>query len=100
MSDVYEEVSRLMQLWSLLEDKLKKIEIIDSSSPLSLVRHGSKMRLCYIGKPISECTIEDKIEATIHVAKFMYVYSLLESDMLKKIEQGCKEVEKCIKSLE
>lgn len=63
MTDFHSALNQLNQLWRDLETKLKGIPLKKSDFALSIERYGDLMRLCYNGKPITDCKAVEKVEA-------------------------------------
>lgn len=98
-AEMYRKLDRLSELWKTLEERLKGTTV--ESRPLSLSRQdGGKVRLCYNGKPVAECTAEEKIAAASGLTEFMLRVKEVRKLMTLRAEEAITNLESVLAKLE
>lgn len=59
----YAKINELNELWKKLEERVNSVPVEESGLDLSVARYGEKIRLLYKGRPLSDCTAVEKVEA-------------------------------------
>lgn len=73
VSETFAKADELMALWNKVEEKILMIRaIIFEWNDFKIDRVGGKMRLIYKDRPIRECKLIERIEATKYIKDFMF----------------------------
>jgi hypothetical protein len=92
---LFGSLDELSQKWKALEKIVATgPSLADESSRLSVQRHGSTMRLCFNGRPLTECSTTEKIEAADPevLAAFYSLYKSYYGSLQNQIENAIELV--------
>lgn len=94
MSDAtyYARIDELNELWKRLEARVCTVPIEEPGLDLSVARHGEKIRLLYKGRPISECTAVEKVEAVALVPDLERAQREAIRERMARAEQAVQEL--------
>lgn len=91
---MYDNIDKLTALWRVMEERYANLTL-STNNPLELSRLGAaKVRLCYNGTPLLECSAKAKVEAVQYVPAFLKDYEeakqLLTIKSAEAVEQLCR----------
>lgn len=66
VTEVYAELDRLNAAWERIEERLAGLPCELPGQRLTISRYAGRMRLCFNGKPLHDCKVDEKIEAFEH----------------------------------
>lgn len=84
----------LSAAWRELEAAVAGVLIEDPSCPLGVSRPGGagRVRLCYKGRALAECTAAENLEAVYHLEAFHKLYLARRGEYLRKATEGAAVV--------
>lgn len=85
MSDFnFIDIERINKSWAYIEERVKKHPFEVTGFPLSIQRVGRAIRVCYNGRPISECKAEEKVAATQYLEEFLMHYETTKTNLAQQ----------------
>lgn len=67
----YEQMDALNDKWHQIEQKLANVVVQIAGFDLSCQKSNGKLRIMFMGKPITECKAEDRIKAVELLEEFV-----------------------------
>lgn len=96
----YEEHNKLQAKWERLEEMLCGIIVSDPSCKLSTVRVSGRVRLCYQGRPMAECSTTEKVEATEEIEKFVQIWRRRQETLDREVKEANEVMDATLNKLQ
>lgn len=101
MQELYTAIDKLNIAFDNLELKLKGVTIKRDGLRLSFERYGSgnrMMRLCWDGKPLSECKAEEKVDAAEQIEALLATRNEIVKTLTVRARVAAENLTKIVKS--
>ncbi len=94
---LYELVDQIHDKWRVLEAQLTGVEVKATGCPLTVERIGDRMRICWNGKPVTDCKTATKIEAVFFLEALKEKIDKQDEALILRAKSALEILEKWVK---
>lgn len=94
---LYELVDKIHDKWKALESQLTGVEVKSTGCPLTIERVGDRMRICWNGKPVTDCKTNTKIEAVFFLEQLKEKIDEQDEALIGRAKSALEILEKWVK---
>jgi hypothetical protein len=95
-TELYELIDQIVSLWEKVESKLGGVELDPEECDLSMKRVGEHMKLCYRGRPLTQCKATEKIDAVFHLDRFCESLQERDAAMMARAREALSKLQEWV----